>query len=224
VLAAVLATGLVFLVVGLGALFWFADQQPRVSDATVVYQENFEQGPGRFPEFTQARTGTHSAEARGGGYVVASSSLESSSSATVGIAPVDVVDIADVTTLTRGNAQGGGTGLIVTVGASRGYLFEVVPSVGVRLGAVSEDQVETVASAEVPAIASTSRLRLTVEHRLGSTTLVGYLDGARVVDVLISGGWGGFDRAGVVLYTGRAPAAMTVDDVVVKTAGEVSGS
>ncbi|HEU4566445.1 MAG TPA: hypothetical protein VFR99_00320 [Marmoricola sp.] len=224
VLGSVLATALVFLGVGLGALLWVADQQPHVSDARVVYEEHFGQGPGRFPEFTQAQTGTHAAAARDGAYVVTSSSQESSSTATAAIDPADVVDVSAVATLTRGNAQGAGTGLIVTVGTSRGYLFEVVPSVGVRLGEVSADQVETLATAEVPVVASTARLRLTVEHGLGSTTLVGYLDGARVVDVLVGGGWGGFDRAGVVLYTGRAPAAMTVDDVVVKSAGEVSGS
>ncbi|MGN6243237.1 MAG: hypothetical protein ACTHQ3_06125 [Motilibacteraceae bacterium] len=224
VLAGAVATVLVLLAVGLGALVWFTGQQPRVSEAKVVYEEHFEHGAGRFPEFTQAQTGTHAAAARDGGYLVSSTSLESSSSATVAIAAADVVDVADVATLTAGNAQGGGTGLIVTVGASRGYLFEVVPSVGARLGEVSGGQVETVATAEPPVVASTSRLRLTVEHWLGSTTLVGYLDGHRAVDVVLSGGWGGFDQAGVVLYTGRAPAAMTVDDVVVRTAGAISGS
>lgn len=221
VLLAVVSTALAFLAVGAGALLWIAGNQPRVSDAVVVYEEHFDQGAGRFPEFTAAQSGTSAAAARDGAYLVSSGSLESASSATVSIAPADVVDLSAVTTLTAGNAQGGGTGLIVTVGPSRGYLFEVVPSVGARLGEVSGSQVATLATADVPAVASTSRLRFTAEHRLGSTTLTGYLDGSKVVDVLVGGGWGGFDQAGVVLSTGRAPAAMSVDDVVVKTAGEV---
>lgn len=223
VLGSVLATAVLFLAVGVGGVFWLAGQQPKLADANVVYQESFDHGPGRFPEFTQAQTGTHAARAQGGSYLVTSSSRESSSSATATVPAADVVDVSAVTTLTKGSAQGGGTGLIVARGTSSGYLFQVVPAAGARLARVTGDEVETVASADVSVVASTARLRFTVEPGLTETSLVGYLDGQQVVSAKVTDEWTGFDEVGVVLYTGSAPAAMTVDDVVVKTAAALGG-
>jgi hypothetical protein len=193
-----------------------ANESVGLSDAAVVFEEDFTAGPGPFESFDEnGFVGQHG----DGAYELTGSTAYRTSWSSATIGPSSVVDITARLELVSGQRAYAGMGLVVQPNAKGAYLLDVLRGGDVTLSKASGELSRVLNSTDGPAVGGATTLRLTVAATASGTELVGYVDGQRVIHQVDEGGWDRFEGAGIAVVTGPEPATVRIDDVVVRAAG-----
>ena len=202
--------GLVALMVG-----YFLLGIPGVEDAKTVYADNFSSNSGQFEVFDDS---LGSGAYRDGAYWL-SSTGPGGLAAYIPVGPADVVDESATLTLTTTSpTTTDGAALFVERGTGEGYAFVISRARGAAIVRYASDGTASRVAAAGAALGTAPvNLRLTVAWKVTGTEVIGYFNGRELIRYTDSQGWDQFTQAGVDL--GGGPAALRVDDVLIKTAG-----